>query len=175
MAGIRRDLLLVRHAKSAWDDPSLFDHDRPLAPRGEKAVRRLREYLTRSEYRPDVVLCSSSRRTVDTLEGIRAAVPKRARIDVVDELYLADADTLVTLLRAIDAEVGCAMLVGHNPGLEDLAALLAGAGDAGLRTQLAAKFPTGALVALSFDGAWANLGAGAARIDALFVPRPPRS
>jgi phosphohistidine phosphatase len=175
MAGIRRDLLLVRHAKSAWDDPSLVDHDRPLAPRGEKAVRRLREYLTRSEYRPDVVLCSSSRRTVDTLEGIRAALPKRARIDVVDELYLADADTLVTLLRAIGAEVGCAMLVGHNPGLEDLAALLAGAGDAGLRTQLAAKFPTGSLVALSFDGAWANLGAGAARIDALFVPRPPRS
>jgi phosphohistidine phosphatase len=175
MGGIRRDLLLVRHAKSAWGDPSLTDHDRPLAPRGEKAVRRLRQYLARSGYRPDVVLCSSSRRTVDTLEGIRAALPKRARIDVVDELYLADADTLVTLLRAIDAEVGCAMLVGHNPGLEDLAALLAGAGDAGLRTQLAAKFPTGALVALSFDGTWATLAAGAARIDALFMPRPPRS
>jgi phosphohistidine phosphatase len=122
-----------------------------------------------------VVLCSSSRRTVDTLEGIRAALPKRARIDVVDELCLADADTLVTLLRALDAQVGCAMLIGHNPGLEDLASLLAGSGDAGLRTQLAAKFPTGALVALSFDGTWATLAAGAARIDALFMPRPPRS
>jgi phosphohistidine phosphatase len=175
MAGIRRDLLLVRHAKSAWGDPSLTDHDRPLAPRGEKAVRRLRQCLARSEYRPDVVLCSSSRRTVDTLEGIRAALPKRARIDVVDELYLADADTLVTLLRAFDAQVGCAMLIGHNPGLEDLASLLAGSGDAGLRTQLAAKFPAGALVALSFDGTWATLAAGAARIDALFMPRPPRS
>jgi phosphohistidine phosphatase len=175
MAGIRRDLLLVRHAKSAWDDPSLVDHDRPLAPRGDKAVRRLRDYLSRSEYRPDVVLCSSSRRTVDTLEGIRAALPKRARIDVVDELYLADADTLVTLMRALDAEVGCAMLVGHNPGLEHLASLLTGSGDAALRTQLAAKFPTGAVVALSFDGTWANLAAGAARIDALFMPRTPRS
>jgi phosphohistidine phosphatase len=175
MAGIRRDLLLVRHAKSAWDDPSLADHDRPLAPRGEKAVRRLREYLTRSEYRPDVVLCSSSRRTVDTLDGIRGALPKRARIDVLDELYLASADTLLTLLRGFGGKVRCAMLIGHNPGLEDLASRLAGSGDDQLRGQLEAKFPTGALIALSFDGAWANLGAGHARLDALFVPRPPRS
>jgi phosphohistidine phosphatase len=175
MARMRRDLLLVRHAKSAWDDPSLADHDRPLAPRGAKAVRRLREYLTRAEYRPDVVLCSSSRRTVDTLDGIRAALPKRVSIDVADELYLANADTLVTLLHGLDGTIRCAMLVGHNPSIEVLASRLAGSGDAGLRAQLAVKLPTGALVALSFDGAWANLGAGAARIDALFVPRPPRS
>jgi phosphohistidine phosphatase len=175
MAGIRRNLLLLRHAKSDWDDPSLADHDRPLAPRGAKAVGRLREYLAGSGYRPDVVLCSSSRRTVDTLDGIRAALPKRARIDVVDELYLAGPDTLLQLLRGLDGKVHDAMVIGHNPGLEDLATLLAGSGDAGLRAQLAAKFPTGAVAALSFDGPWADLGEGAARIDALFVPRPPRS
>ena len=175
MARIRRDLLLARHAKSAWDDPSLADHDRPLAPRGAKAVRRLRAYLSRSEYRPDVVLCSSSRRTVDTLDGIRAVLPKRVRIDVVDELYLANADTLLTMLRGLDDTIRCAMLIGHNPGIEDLASCLAGSGDAGLRAQVAEKLPTGALVALSFDGSWANLGAGSARINALFVPRPPRS
>jgi len=171
---MRRDLLLVRHAKSAWDDPSLADYDRPLAPRGTKAVRRLREYLTRTEHRPDVVLCSSSRRTVDTVEGIRVALPKRASIEPADGLYLADATTILTRLRALDGTVRCAMLVGHNPGIEDLASRLVGSGDAELRAQLAAKLPTGALVALSFNGAWADLAPGAARIDALFMPRPPR-
>ena len=171
---MRRDLLLVRHAKSGWDDLSLADHDRPLAPRGEKALRGLREYLSRVEHPPDVVLCSSARRTVDTLDGFRAALPKHARVDVTDELYLADADTLLTRLHSLNDKVRCAMLIGHNPGLEDLALLLVGSGDAGLRAQLAAKLPTGALVALSFDGRWTHLGADAARLDALFMPRQPR-
>jgi len=174
MSQVRRDLLLVRHAKSAWDDPSLNDHDRPLAPRGTKAVRRMSAYLTRAEYRPDVVLCSSSRRTVDTLDGIRGALPKRARVEVADDLYLADANTLLKRLHGLDGKDRCAMLVGHNPGVEDLASLLVGSGDDGLRAQLAVKFPTGALVAFSFVGAWADLDAGSARIDAFFVPRPPR-
>ncbi len=174
MTRVQRDLLLLRHAKSAWDDPSLHDHDRPLAPRGTKAVRRLRDHLTRSEHRPDVVLCSSSRRTVDTVEGIRAALPKHVGIELTDELYLADAATMLTRLHTLDDTVRCAMLVGHNPGLEDLASLLVGSGDADLRAQLATKLPTGALVTLSFNGAWADLTPGAARIDALFMPRPPR-
>ena len=174
MVGMHRELLLVRHVKSAWDDPSLADHDRPVAPRGMKALRHLREYLKRTDYRPNVVLCSSSRRTVDTLDGIRAALPKRASIEVADELYLANADTLLARLRALDDAIRCAMVVGHNPAIEDLAERLVGSGDTSLRAQLAAKVPTGALVALSFDGAWMDLGAGAAHLDAVFLPRPPR-
>jgi phosphohistidine phosphatase len=174
IARMRRNLLLVRHVKSAWDDPSLADHDRPVAPRGMKALRHLREYLKRSDYRPDVVLCSSSRRTVDTLDGIRAALPKRVTIEVADELYFANADTWLARLQALDGTIRCAMVIGHNPAIEDLAACLVGSGDGALRGQLAAKVPTGALVALSFDGAWMDLGIGAARIDALFLPRAPR-
>ena len=128
---MRHDLLLVRHAKSAWDDVSLADHDRPLAVRGEKALRGMREFLGRVEHPPDVVLCSSARRTVDTLHGFRAALPKQARIDVTDELYLASAHTLLTQLHGLDDKVRCAMLVGHNPGIEDLALFLVGSGDAG--------------------------------------------
>jgi phosphohistidine phosphatase len=171
---MRRDLLLVRHAKSAWDDVSLADHDRPLAVRGEKALRGMREFLGRVEQPPDVVLCSSARRTVDTLHGFRAALPKQARIDVTDELYLASAHTLLTQLHGLDDKVRCAMLVGHNPGIEDLALFLVGSGDAGLRAQLGAKLPTGAVVALSFDGRWTHLGADSARVDAMFMPRRPR-
>ena len=136
---------------------------------------RLREYLMQAGYVPDVVLCSSARRTVDTLEGIRAVLPKRARIELADELYLADANSMLARLHGLDAQVRCVMLVGHNPGIENLASLLVGSGDAKMRDQLAVKFPTGTLVALSFDGAWADLGVGAARIDALFMARPPRS
>jgi phosphohistidine phosphatase len=93
---------------------------------------------------------------------------------VTDALYLASADTLLARLRALDGTIRCAMVVGHNPAIEDLAVRLVGSGDAGRREQLAAKVPTGALVGLSFDGAWTELGPGAARIDALFLPRPPR-
>ncbi len=135
---MRHDLLLLRHAKSAWDDPSVADHDRPLADRGAKALKRLRTYVEQLDHRPDVVLCSSARRTVDTLDGIRAALPKRAEIHVVDEIYLAGADTLLALLRDVRGKARCAMLVGHNPGMQDLALLLAGSGDRGLLSQVEA-------------------------------------
>lgn len=171
---MRRDLLLVRHAKSAWDDPSLADHDRPLAPRGAKALRRLRDHLRSAGHRPDVVLCSSARRTVETLGGIRAALPKRTKVEITDELYLADADAMLALLHGHAGKVRCAMLIGHNPGTEDLALLLAGSGEPELLARLEAKFPTGAAASLSFDGAWADLAPGTAHLDDLFVPRPPR-
>jgi phosphohistidine phosphatase len=171
---MHRRVLLVRHAKSAWDDPTLADHERPLGPRGIKALPRLADHLTRAGQRPQVVLCSSSRRTVDTLGGIGAAVPKRADIEVDDELYLATANTLLARLRRIDDGIDCALLIGHNPGLQDLAARLAGAGDVSMRVQLLAKFPTAAAVTLSFDTPWAALRAGGARLDDLFMPRQPR-
>lgn len=173
-----RRLHLLRHAKSAWDDPSLDDHDRPLAPRGIKALPRLRDHLTRAGHRPDLVLCSSSRRTLDTLDGICAALPDQARVEVDAELYLADADELLARLRRLDDDpehsVACALLIGHNPGLQDLATLLAGTGDATVRAQVSTKFPTAAAATLSFDVPWTELGPGVARLDELFLPRPPR-
>ena len=108
------------------------------------------------------------------MEGIRVVLPKRARVELSDDLYLADANTLLARLHRLDHNDRCAMVVGHNPGLEDLVSLLVGSGDAGLRARLANKFPTGAIAALSFEGAWADLDAGAARIGDLFVPRSPR-
>ena len=156
MVGMHRELLLVRHVKSAWDDPSLADHDRPVAPRGVKALRHLRDYLKRTDYRPDVVLCSSSRRTVDTLDGIRAALPNRASIEVADELYLANADTLLARLQALDDTIRCAMVVGHNPAIEDLAQRLVGSGDTSLRCPARREGPYrgsgGAVVRRRVDG-----------------------
>jgi phosphohistidine phosphatase len=171
---VRRHLLLLRHAKSSWDHPALPDHDRPLAPRGEKAVAKLRQQLAEMAVRPEVVLCSSARRTVQTLEGIRAALPPTVTVVVEPGLYLADEELLLHRLRRLDPDVRCAMLIGHNPGTEDLAGALVGAGDAGLRYRLAEKYPTGALAHLTFRGSWPELAPGTARLEDFFVPRRPR-
>jgi phosphohistidine phosphatase len=168
---VRRHLLVLRHAKSAWDDPTVDDHDRPLAPRGEAAGRKVRAYLEGRPERPEVVLCSSAVRTVQTLDAIRPALSERAVVSVEGGLYLADASVWLRRLAALDDEVTCAMVIGHNPGLEDLADALVGAGPAELRDQLAAKFPTAALAKISFKGAWSDLAPGRGRLDAYFQPR----
>ena len=168
-----RHLLLVRHAKSSWDDPSLADHDRPLAPRGQDALPLMREHVAGGGHPPDLVLCSSARRAVDTLDGIRPALGDRVLIEVDPALYELDAGGLLARLRALDA-VECAMVVGHNPWMQALAVSLAGGGDGEALRQLALKLPTGAVVTLSFEGDWADLGPGVANIDELFMPRRPR-
>lgn len=135
----------------------------------------MRDHLTLIGARPDVVLCSPARRTVDTLAGIRPALPDDVHVETVEVLYGAGADRLLRLVRSSTDDRGCVMVVGHNPGLGDLAALLAGSGDADAQAQLRTKFPTGAIASMSFDGAWAQLAPGAARLDDLFMPRRPRS
>jgi phosphohistidine phosphatase len=172
--GMGRHLMLVRHAKSAWGDPSLADHDRPLAPRGIKALPWLRNHIA-SLTPPELVVCSTSRRTVETLEGIRAVLPQHPRIEMERALYGATVETVLGRLQRLDSDVGCAMVIGHNPAVQDLAMLLAGAGDPDMRAQLASKLPTAATVSLSFDGPWADLGPHMARLDDLFMPRAPRS
>ncbi len=172
---MRHHLLLIRHAKSAWDDSSLADHDRPLAARGAKALPGIRHHLLESGHRPERVLCSSSRRTQDTLAGIQATVADDAEVDVDPSLYLADANDLHGRLRRINEDVTCAMVIGHNPALQNLALLLIGEGNARDRAQVAAKLPTGAVVTLTFDSTWDELSPQTARLDALFLPRPPRT
>jgi phosphohistidine phosphatase len=157
-SGMRRHVMLVRHVKSAWNDASIADHDRPLSPRGAKALPRLQDHLAQAAPPPELVLCSTSRRTVDTLAGIRAAVPQHARVETEQAVYDASADTLLGRLQLIDGDIGCALVIGHNPAVQDLALFLVGAGDPDMRAQLSAKLPTGAAVTLSFEGAWGDLG-----------------
>lgn len=169
-----RHLLLVRHAKSSWDEPALSDRERPLARRGVDALPRLHRHLTDGGLRPDLVLCSPARRTVDTLAGIRGVLAEPARIETDEWLYLTDADSLLTRLRELADDLGCAMVVGHNPTLRELSLRLVGGGDEASWAQVRNKLPTGAIVTLSFDGEWSELADGRAHLDDLFVPRPPR-
>jgi phosphohistidine phosphatase len=157
-----RHLLLLRHAKSSWDDPSLADHDRPLAPRGRKAATLIRAHLRRSGIEMSLILCSSARRTVQTLE----LVAPGGEVAIEDELYGASADGLLTRLREVPDHDSAVMLIGHNPAMQDLAAGLAAG--AGLGEQ---KFPTAALATLAFTGLWRELDWGSADLIEFVRPR----
>jgi phosphohistidine phosphatase len=161
----QRALVVVRHAKSSWDDPALADHDRPLAPRGRKALPRLRSHLEELEVRPGLIWCSSSRRTRETLDGIRRSLGDDVQIEIDAWLYRADADELLTRLRTIDDSISCALLIGHNPGLEDLVDLLADG------ERAVDRFPTAAVAVLAFDGSWTTLGPDRASLTSLWTPR----
>ena len=164
-----RRLFLLRHAKSSWDDPGLADHDRPLAPRGRRATKLLAKHLRRERIAPDVVLCSSARRARETLEGIAPALGDRVSIQLERELYGATSGDMLERLRRIPDTVKSAMVIGHNPALEELAVSLAGSGDELESMKL--KYPTGALATLAFSGSWRALEPGAARLAGFTKPR----
>lgn len=160
-----KHLFLLRHAKSSWDDPELEDHDRPLARRGRKACRKLAEHVRREGVRPELVLCSSARRAVETLELIADALGD-VPVEFEDGLYAADPERLLVRLRALPETVSSALLVGHNPALQDLAATLASG-----PTALAQAFPTGALASFRFERPWSELGPGGTELVGYVVPR----
>lgn len=165
-----RTVFLLRHGKSSWSDATLRDIDRPLAPRGARASRRIAGYIRRQKVRPALVLCSPSLRTRQTLEAIGPALGKRCAVELVPELYAASEEELLERLRALPNTVGSVMIIGHNPGLQSLALTLASRGDE--LPKLAQKFPTGALATLTVrTEKWHALAAGAAELVAYIVPR----
>lgn len=166
-----RRLFVLRHAKSSWDDPRLDDHDRPLNDRGREALPKLARALATHGAGIEVVLCSSAVRTVATFEGVRSALRADVEVVVDQDLYGADAATWLDRCRALGADVAGALLVGHNPGVEELLSRVTGSGDTAALDQLATKIPTGALACCSLDGEWTDLGAGTCHLDALLLPK----
>jgi phosphohistidine phosphatase len=157
-----RTLYLLRHLKSSWDDASLADHERPLAPRGRKAGKAMARHLREADVRPELVLCSTATRTRETLDAVRGAIGE-PEVRFEDDLYAASERELLDVLHCVDDGVGSVLVIAHNPGLEDLAAALTGV------TQ--EKFPTGAFATLTFDGAWPDLEPGTCDLAAFVVPR----
>src|SRR3954449_1091120 len=164
-----KQLFLLRHAKSSWSDSELVDHDRPLAPRGRRALKLIAEHLGREGVTPALVLCSSARRTRETLERIAPALGEGIPVQIERELYAASEQRLLERLRAVEDGVESVMLIGHNPGVEQLALSLAGRGQnrAGLRR----KYPTGALATLDFSGRWGDLQPGRAELTDFVTPK----
>ena len=162
---------MLRHAKSSWDDPDLPDRLRPLAPRGVRAAGAMARHLRAAAVAPDLVLCSPARRAVQTWEGVAPGVPPDTAVEVDEAIYHADADELFARLRDVRSRIRSVLLIGHNPGLQDLAVDLVCSGDVGLRERLLTKFPTGALATIDVPGDWHDLTWGAASVLALVVPR----
>ena len=161
---------LLRHAKSSWSDTELADHDRPVAPRGQRDARRLAKHLRQHGIAPALVLCSSARRSRDTLALIARSLPRTTKILVEDELYAAPAEALLQRLGRIPDVLPSALLIGHNPGLQDLALTLAGHGP-GL-DRLKEGLPTCALVAMRISApTWRELMPGTAEVIDYVIPR----
>ena len=166
-----RTLILLRHLKSSWDDPGLPDHDRPLAPRGRRAGKRIRREIQDEGIAPQLVLCSSAVRAVATWKAIRAGVPEGRRVGIEHGLYAVSAESLLERLKGVPDEVETVLLVAHNPGIGDLAVGLAGTGDNSGLERMQAKYPTGGLATLTFAGSWADLGWASAQLVQFVTPR----
>jgi phosphohistidine phosphatase len=164
-------LYLLRHAKSSWDDPTLADHDRPLAPRGRRDAKLIAKHLHGAGGDLELVLCSSAVRTRETLELLRPALAG-ATVMVEEELYGASSDDLLARVRLVPDPVASVLLIGHNPGLHELALWLATAGEELERLEL--KFPTAALATLVLATTWSRLAPAGATLEAYVVPKQLR-
>jgi len=164
-------LLLLRHAKSSWDDSKLADRDRPLNERGQHAAAIMRRAMRRLGLAPDLVLVSAARRTLQTLEALEPW-DDTPLIEQTDALYLATAPQLFATLRDIPETVRSVLMIGHNPGMHELAqALIADAAPTEASHKLAAGYPTGALAEFAIPGPWLRIGAGAGRLIRFLTPR----
>jgi len=167
-----RTLYLLRHAKSEWDQPELDDYDRPLSPRGRAAAPAMGALMGRRGMAPDLALCSTAARAQQRALLAFNAAGGPARVEYRRDLYLAAPDRILAILRVAAGSAESAMVIGHNPGLEMLAAQLVGDGDADARLRIAEKYPTGALAAIVFGAAsWGDIAPGDGRLDAFLTPR----
>ncbi len=168
-----KNILLLRHAKSAWSDLALSDHDRPLNRRGERAAKAIGDHLAHRGPRPDLILCSTAMRARQTLAPVVKRLDMPAPpIMLEDTLYLASEETLLERLQAVADDIETVLLVGHNDGIWRLAELLAGRGAPALLGALQEKYPTGTLAVLRTPAdAWRDLAADTGELRAFIRPR----
>ena len=159
-----KTLLLLRHGKSSWEAGPVPDRDRPLAPRGVKAARRMGRFLAHGGPAPDRILCSPAVRTAETLRHAAGAGVWRAPADLVPELYGASPGDVLACLRTVDPHVDTLLVVGHEPACsETVSALVGGA---------SVRFPTAALACLRLDApGWDAVGPGRGELLWLVIPR----
>lgn len=164
-------LLLLRHAKSSWDDSKLADRDRPLNKRGQRAAGTMRKAMRDLGLAPDLILVSPARRTQETLAALQPW-EETPLVEPMDPLYLASLPQLLAVLRDVSETVRSVMLIGHNPGLHELAVLLASTSTAGeTNHRLAANFPTAALAEFSVATQWQRLDAAHTRLVRFLTPK----
>jgi phosphohistidine phosphatase len=164
-------LLLLRHAKTERAAAGERDRDRKLTARGRADAPAIGAYMVRHRLLPDLVLISPAARAEETLTGVAAEFAKPPRVVHEERIYNASPDTLIRLIRETrDAKT--LLVVGHNPGLHDLALALIASGDTETRERLAEKLPTSGLVVISFAlDDWSRLHVDSGRLERFVTPR----
>ena len=168
-----KTLTLLRHAKSGWDDPVARDFDRPLNGKGKRAAAMVGRHWRAIGLGFDHVVASPAQRVTETIDHVTTGYGE-ALAPVWDRrIYLASATTLLDVVHTLPADADHVLLVGHNPGLEDLVLLLVpDSGEQLLRDAVEAKFPTASTAQLRFDAAdWSDIVAGGATLSAFIRPR----
>ena len=165
-------LAVLRRAKSSWAEAGMDDFDRPLNERGRNAARRIGEELAARKLRFDLVLASKAVRVRETVAEVSKAYDFGSDVRYVEGLYDASEELLMAVVRAIPEKDESVLLVGHNPGLQQLLATLTRADPNGYRERVATKFPTAALavIELSVDQ-WEQVIASCGEIVDLILPR----
>ena len=121
-----KTLLLMRHAKSSWDNTRLSDYERPLNERGRRDAPRMGELLRREGLTPDLIVASSAKRAATTAELVALELSLDSDIRYTEQLYLAEPDAYITLARQLDDGIETLLMVGHNPGIQELVERLTG-------------------------------------------------
>jgi phosphohistidine phosphatase len=165
-------LMLLRHAKSEKAEPGMADRARRLNGRGRADAAVIGTYLARHELIPDLALVSSAARTRETWERLAAALPSPPRVTFDDRLYDATPETILEVARQTARPVRLLLLIGHNPGLHDLARRLIASGDVEARERLNEALPTSGLVVIDFAGTdWRRLHPQGGRLERFVSPR----
>ena len=165
-----KSLTLLRHAKSGWDDPVLRDFDRPLNGKGRRAAARMGRYLRDEGLAFDCVVASPALRVQQTIAGVEDGYGRPLRPLFDRRIYMASSATLIDLVQGLDDGCARALLVGHNPGLEDLVLALAAASPC--RDEVEEKYPTATLAELTFAAdRWADLAEGGGAMTRFIRPR----
>jgi phosphohistidine phosphatase len=169
-------LLLLRHAKTEPAGPEIEDHERELLDRGRADAPAIGAYLTAKKYFPDLILSSTARRTVETVELVVEQLPRKQRIEYVDQLYLVGWRAMLAVIRAVHAPVSTLLVVGHNPGMEQLATALSRQPvkrkERDRFDLIEEKFPTCALAVLDFNVArWRDVAPGRGELTDFVRPR----
>lgn len=166
-------LLLLRHAKAEKAVEGASDHERELAAAGVATTRRMAAAMRALGLAPDLILVSTARRTMQTLAALDPLGEEAALVEPCEQLYMTSAAEMLALLRAVPETVRSLLLIGHNPGLQQLALMLCATEDrnAEARARLVAKYPTAALAEFLIPGPWQRLDKGSGRLLHFLLPK----
>jgi phosphohistidine phosphatase len=165
-------LMLLRHAKSEKAEPGMADRDRGLTPRGRSDAARIGAYMEHHALIPDRALVSAARRTRESWERLVPALSSPPPADHEDRLYNAGPGAILALLREADRRTPTVLVIGHNPGLHQVAQMLIAAGDVDARERLNEGLPTAGLAVIDFAGEdWPKLHPRSGRLERFVTPR----